>query len=102
MNAYRIVSLVLLLVLGAVTILALADVGYIGIFRLLIDSTAGWQVFVDLAAALILVLMFLWKDAQRRQIRFWPWLLATLLLGSFAPLVYVLVHGYGPLTDKVA
>jgi len=96
MNAYRIVSLVLLLLLGAVTVVALLDVGYIGIFQLLVDSSAGWQVFVDLAAALILVLLFLSQDARRRRITFWPWIVATLLLGSIAPLLYVLVYGYRP------
>ncbi|MDH7943836.1 hypothetical protein QGM61_08375 [Pseudohongiella sp. SYSU M77423] len=96
MNAYRIVSLVLLLLLGAVTVVALLDVGYIGIFQLLVDSSAGWQVFVDLAAALILVLLFLAQDARRRRITFWPWIVATLLLGSIAPLLYVLVYGYQP------
>ena len=95
MTAYRNVSLILLLVLSSVTILALMDVGFIGIFRLLVDSTAGWQVFVDLASALILVLMFLWSDARRRNITFWPWLVATLLTGSLAPLLYLCIFGFG-------
>ena len=96
MNTYRIASLLLLLLLGGVTLGALLEVGYIGIFQLLVESSAGWQVFVDLAAALILVLLFLRDDAQRRRITCWPWLLATLMLGSIAPLLYVLIHGYTP------
>ncbi|ALO47467.1 hypothetical protein [Pseudohongiella spirulinae] len=94
MNVYRIVSLICFIPLIVVTGIALADVGLIGIFRLLLDSSAGWQVFVDLASALILTLMFLRDDARRRNIRFWPWVLATLMTGSIAPLLYLIIYGY--------
>jgi uncharacterized membrane protein YjjP (DUF1212 family) len=94
MNIYRIVSLICFVPLIVVTGVALIDVGLIGIFRLLLDSTAGWQVFIDLASALILTLMFLQADARRRNIRFWPWILATLMTGSIAPLLYLIIYGY--------
>ena len=42
MNTYRIASLLLLLLLGGVTLVALLEVGYIGIFQLLVESSAGW------------------------------------------------------------
>jgi hypothetical protein len=96
MDRYRIASLALFLLLGSVTVVALLDVGYIGIFQLLMDSTAGWQVFVDLAAALLIALMFLYDDAKARGIRFWPWIIATLMTGSIAPLLYLLIYGYRP------
>ena len=40
-------------------------------------------------AALGLVLVWLWRDALARGKNPWPWLLATLVVGSFAPLVYL-------------
>lgn len=99
MNTYRIVSLICFVPLIVVTGIAMADVGLTGIFRLLLDSSAGWQVFVDLASALILTLMFLQADARKRNIRFWPWIPATLMTGSIAPLLYLIIYGYRTTDD---
>jgi hypothetical protein len=57
--------------------------GYWGIFQPLLQSLAGAQVLADLVIALSLVLMVIWKDAQDTGRSFWPWLVCTLVLGSF-------------------
>jgi hypothetical protein len=38
------------------------------------------------------VLAWLWRDARANGRNPWPWMIATLLLGSFGPLVYLLVR----------
>ena len=83
--------IILVLVLfGALTLKALGDVGYVGLFLSALDSAASLQVFADLAIALTLVLVWMWRDAKATGRNIWPWLFATLALGSFGPLLYLL------------
>lgn len=84
-------SLCLLIPFLALTAYALYSVGYIGIFDYHRHSPAGWQVFADLVIALIIVLMFLIPEAQKAGRNPWPWVVATLFLGSIAPLCYLVV-----------
>ena len=79
-----------LLLFGALTVMAMQEVGYIGIFMSPLQSLAGMQIFIDLVIALSLVMVWLWRDAQATGRNAWPWLLATLMLGSFGPLLYLL------------
>jgi len=76
---------------AVLTIYALEEVGYIGIFAYHLPSPAGWQVFVDLCIALVLVMSWMLADAKRTGRTVWPFILATLLLGSFGPLAYLLL-----------
>lgn len=52
------------------------------------QSPGGWQVFIDLVIALLLVLSFLVPHAKARGRNPWPWVVLTLCLGSFGPLLY--------------
>lgn len=62
----------------------------------LVDVHAGspWalQIFVDLVLALTIVSVFVWRDARARGANPWPWIAATLFLGSIAPLAYFVVR----------
>lgn len=88
-------------VLSLVTVLAVAEAGVTGVFRLLLGSWSGRQAFLDLVIALAFVLAWLVPDARRRGRRAWPWVLATLAAGSLGPLLYVIVVGArsGPTAD---
>jgi len=44
----------------------------------------------------VLVMVWMWRDARRRGRNPWPWIAAALLLGSFGPLAYLLVHAKAP------
>lgn len=83
------IAWVLLVPFLALTAYAIFDVGYIGIFDYHRHSSAGWQVFTDLVIALILVLGWLIRDAKKNGRNPWPFVIATLFIGSIAPLVYV-------------
>lgn len=88
----NVVLLVLVLAgFGALSAVALADVGYLGIFLPHFQSAGGLQVLVDLVIALTLAMIWMVVDARRTGRTVWPWLLATLALGSFGPLGYLLV-----------
>lgn len=86
----RTVLAVVLVLFGALSAAALWQHGYWGIVAPLLQSLAGMQAFADLAVALALVLAWIRRDAATTGRAFWPWVVATLILGSFGPLVYLL------------
>ena len=88
----RILLLATLVLFCILTAFALQAHGYFGIFALHFQTFGGAQVLADLVIALTLVLVWMWHDARRTRRTFWPWLLATLALGSFGPLVYLLTR----------
>ncbi|GCL63712.1 hypothetical protein AQPW35_27930 [Rubrivivax pictus] len=92
MAMQRLLVLLVLAGFGALTAVALWQYGYIGIFQLQFQTSAGLQVLADLAIALALVLVWLWHDARATGRNPWPWIVATLALGSFGPLVYLLTR----------
>lgn len=77
----------------ALTVLAVLERGYVGIFALQLSSFAGAQVLFDLVIALVMVLVWLRGDARRTGRAFLPWLLITLAAGSFGPLLYLCLGG---------
>lgn len=89
----RLFAIIALIPLSIITLYAVLDVGYLGIFDYQRHSSAGWQVFADLVIALLLVLLWLVPEARRAGHTVWPWVILTLLLGSFGPLLYLVRHG---------
>lgn len=89
MAARRTLAVILLVPFTLLTLYAVQQVGYTGIFDYQRHSPAGWQVFVDLVIALLLVLSWMIPEARRAGRNPWPWVVATLLLGSFGPLLYL-------------
>lgn len=81
---------VVLLAFGGLTVAAVLQHGYVGIFQYQLRSLAGLQVLADLGIALGLVLVWLWRDARASGRKPWPWVLLTLAAGSFGPLLYLL------------
>lgn len=84
--------LVVIVLFGALTVAALLDVGYFGILEPHFQSWAGAQVFVDLVILAVLFLFWMVPDARSRGINPWPFVAATLLLGSFGPLSYLVLR----------
>lgn len=85
----RNLALVILVPFTALTLYAIAQVGFIGIWEQLFAGPAAWQIGVDLVIALVLVLTWLFEDARARGRNPWPWFAMTLCLGSFGPLLYL-------------
>jgi hypothetical protein len=81
----RTLLLLTLALFGALTAAALWQHGYWGIFEPQLRSFGGAQVLVDLVIALVLVLVWMWHDAKARGRNIWPWIVLTLLAGSFGP-----------------
>lgn len=69
-----------------------------GLRGLIATHETGWgqQVFADLVIALTLFLVWMVPDARRRGLPAWPFVLATLLLGSIGALSYLVARGLTP------
>jgi hypothetical protein len=80
---------------GLLTAVAVWEHGITGIFAAAVRDSAALQIFVDLVIALALILTWIWADAKRTGRNPWPWLVATLLTGSFGPLAYMLSSRQG-------
>jgi hypothetical protein len=89
----RTLIIVTLVLFGALSVAALLQHGYFDIFTLPLQTLAGTQVLVDLVIALSLVMLWMWRDAKATGRNIWPWLIVTLALGSFGPLLYLLTRG---------
>lgn len=88
----RPILILILIPFSLLSAFALWQHGYWGIIAPHFQSTAGAQVFCDLVIALTLAMAWMWQDTRASGRRFWPWLVATLLLGSFGPLAYLLTR----------
>lgn len=89
---HRVLLVLVLILFGSLTGAALWTHGYWGIIEPHFQTFGAGQVFADLVIALGLVMVWMWRDARRIGRNPWPWLVATLLLGSFSPLVYLLTR----------
>lgn len=88
-------KITLLCILAAFTVLtglALWHHGYWGILEPHFRSFGAAQVLADLVIALGLFLVWMWRDAKQSGRNPWPWLLVTLVAGSFGPLLYLLAR----------
>ncbi len=81
-----------LILFGALSAAALWQHGYWGILAPHFQSLGGGQVLADLVIALTLVMVWMWHDAKATGRKTWPWIVATLVLGSIGPLLYLLTR----------
>jgi hypothetical protein len=81
-----------LILFGVLSAEAIWQHGYWGIIAPQFQSFGGGQVFADLVIALVLVMVWMWRDAKATGRNVWPWIVVTLALGSFGPLIYLLTR----------
>lgn len=86
------ISLALVLAaFGAYSMVAIVELGYVGLWMSLFDHIGSRQALADLLIACVLLLGFLWRDARQHGRRFWPYAVLTLAAGSIGPLLYLLL-----------
>jgi Terpene cyclase DEP1 len=88
----RTIVYVTLVLFGALTAIALWQHGYWGIIEPHFKSFGAAQVFADLVIALMLVVVWMWHDAKATGRNVWPWIVLTVIAGSFGPLLYLLTR----------
>ena len=86
----RTVLILILILFSILSAIALWQVGYWGLLEPHFQTFGAGQVLADLVIALTLVMVWMWRDAKATGRNVWPWIVATLILGSFGPLVYLL------------
>lgn len=84
----RLLALGLLVPFTALTIWSVKSVGVMGILATA-QTPGGAQVFADLVIALILLLTYLVPQARAEGRNPYPWVILTVCLGSFGPLLYL-------------
>ena len=62
--------------------------GLAGILGAIAHTSGPMQIFADLIIALTLVMVWMWRDAKNTGRNIWPWIVITLVAGSFGPLLY--------------
>ena len=91
-SKYRSLIIITLILFGALTGLAIWHDGITGIFGSIISSFGSAQIYIDLFIALVLIMIWMWHDAKATGRNPLPWIIATLAVGSFGPLVYLLTR----------
>lgn len=76
----------------AVTATALWREGFAGMKTPFSASFWTWQYFIDLVIALGIFMIWMWGDCRSRGKNPAPWIVATCLLGSLSPLVYLILR----------
>ena len=100
MNKKQIALAVVLADHAALTVYAVAQYGFVGLFDAAFANAATIQVFADLVIALSLVVAWMWQDAREQNISPIPYALLTLGLGSIGPLLY-LIRRFGRVPSVV-
>ena len=77
---------------GALTVVAILDVGILGIFRPHFQAWGPAQVFADLVILAVLSCIWMVADARARGANAWPFVILTVLAGSFGPLLYLVAR----------
>lgn len=95
----RLIIIIVLILFGALSVVAVWQEGVISIFSAIPRSLGSVQIFVDLVIACMLINVWIWRDAKEQGRNPWPWIIMTLAIGSFGPLVYLLTR---PETTKQA
>ena len=81
-----------ILAFGALSVLALMEAGYLGIFLQHFENYAGMQVLADLVIVCALAIIWMVKDAKTSGVTPWPFVVLTLAAGAFGPLLYLAVR----------
>ncbi len=74
---------------GILTALTLAKVGVMGIVEPHLTTWGGAQVFFDLVIVCTLACIWMVQDGRARGVNAWPFVVLTLMAGSFGPLAYL-------------
>ena len=91
MNPKRVALLALLT--AAFTVIsgiALARFGYVALWQLPFESAGTVQLFADLCIAMLLITSWMMRDARTSGVPALPYVVLTVLTGSFGPLGYLL------------
>ena len=76
---------------AAFTVAVLLDFGLVGFIEAAVANGATTQVSIDLVLCIVIALSFIRLDAQRKNLPYWPYFVATAATGSIGLIAY-LIH----------
>ncbi|MEM7332794.1 MAG: DUF2834 domain-containing protein [Chloroflexota bacterium] len=88
----RALAMIGLIILSIPTALAFTQNGLAGFVDGITHSWATIQIYIDLVIAMVFIVIWVWRDAKDSGRNPWPWIIASFIVGSFAPLVYLLIR----------
>jgi hypothetical protein len=88
----------LLAVFGAFSGWVVITRGYFGFVALAGRERWALQMLMDLVIALTVAVGWMSADARKRRIAIWPYVVATVVLGSIGVLAYCVRRGFAPIT----
>jgi hypothetical protein len=91
MSTKLILLLLVTLAFTVLTVIALLDVGYVGIFEPNFQAWGAAQVFFDLVILAALSCIWMVKDARAAKRNPWPYVVLTFAAGCFGVLIYLIV-----------
>lgn len=86
------VFVLVLIPFSALSAAALWQVGCLGLFTQQLANYGLQQILADLVIAVFLCMYWMWHDAKKSRRNPWPWMLLSLLAGSFGPLLYLITR----------
>jgi hypothetical protein len=89
---HRVILITVLAAFSALSAVAMWQHGYWGILEPHFKTFGAAQVLADLVIALGMFLVWMVNDAKAQGRNPWPWLIFTLIAGSFGPLLYLLTQ----------
>ncbi len=81
-----------LVLFGAFTAVALWADGLAGTIDAITFNWASLQIYIDLVLAIVVISVWIYRDAKRSGRNPWPWILAAGVVGMFSPLVYLVTR----------
>lgn len=84
--------LCVLVMFGALSVVALALDGIGGVVNAITFNWSSLQIYADLVIAIVVISVWIHNDARARGRNPWPWIVASLIVGMFGPLVYLLAR----------
>ncbi len=85
----RLFAIVAMVILGIPTILAFVNEGVMGFPNAITFSWASIQIYLDLVIAIVMVMVWMFRDAKKIGRNPWPWIAAAFVVGCFSPLAYL-------------
>jgi hypothetical protein len=88
----RTLLLAVLVPFGALTVVALGSDGIGGFVDAITFNWSSLQIYVDLVIAIVVISVWIHRDAGARGRNPWPWIVASFIVGMFGPLAYLLTR----------
>ncbi|MEQ8268765.1 MAG: DUF2834 domain-containing protein [Parvibaculum sp.] len=92
MSSRLVILIAVILAFGALSVVALMEAGYLGIFLQHFETYAGMQVLADLVIVCVLAIIWMVRDAKVSGVNPWPFVVVTLAAGSFGVLFYLVAR----------